>query len=378
MTDPCGCHYVVAGKSPEIRALVERARNRALSIRESGLSIYGEMDASESDLFYPDSELEAYLETVLGGVELGGPPRSRAKLAKQLVAEALGYQPPSSFKKTRPRFPSQDLDVYVQKADNLQIWNEDTSPERRYVLIRPDEHDVVRRVRVIRGQQLAEWDRTGTLTSKYQAKRIAGRGGSCLVSDSDTDLFASVLSPAQLGANALGQASSADSPVPGLVMPISQLYETLVGLVGIRLRPTGSDQDRVRGELLQHHASRVLGIGEYVNAGHWPDLACQALEVKLQTAPTIDLGLVLPTSTSHARALGPGLRHCDARYLVAYGRALSSGGVEITDIVVATGADFFAEFVQFAGLVESRKRQIPLPRDLFQSNQFPDQGVERL
>lgn len=344
---------------------VNSATRRAGSIRERGLDLYEPFETVDPSLFFPDDELEAYLDHTLQGRELGGPIRTRSKLAKQLVAEALGYGIPFSFKKTRPRFPSQDLDVHVQQDDNLQIWNQEVSPERRYVLIRPDEHDIVQRVRVVRGQQVAAWDRTGTLTSKYQAKRIPGRTGSALVSPSDTETFLRAIQPVPLAGGMLRDSISSDTPVPGLVMPIAQLFEKLEPLVGARLEATGAGQDRVRGELLQAFVSDFLGIGEYANFGQWPDLISQALEVKLQTSPTIDLGLVLPTDTTPARALGRGLRHCDARYLVVYGEVIPSGEVEMQELVLTTGVDFFTEFVQFGGLVTNRKRQIQLPNGLF-------------
>ena len=93
----------------------------------------------------------------------------------------------------------------------------------------------------------------------------------------------------------------------------------------------------------------------------------QALEVKLQTSPTIDLGLVLPTDKTPAHDLHPKLRHCDARYVVAYGDLDHTGMTTITAIVVVTGEDFFLEFNQFGGLVQNKKRQIRLPNRLFET-----------
>jgi hypothetical protein len=355
----------VSDTSASSSELVQNALNRAESIRRRGLDIYEMVEATEPALLFPDDELEVYLDHVLVGEVLPGPIRTRSKLAKQLVAGALGYGRPSSFSRTKPRFPGQDLDVHVQQDDNLQIWNQEVSPERRYVLIRPDANDVVRRVRVVRGQQVAEWDRTGTLTSKYQAKRIPGRSGSLLVSESDTGVFLETLQPSRLAVGALHDSLTSDPPIPGMVMPIAELFDKLLNLIGIELIATGPGQDRVRGELLQGLVSDVLDVGEYANFGQWPDIVNQALEVKLQTSPTIDLGLVLPSDTAPARALGPGVRHCDARYLVVYGDLLPSGGVNLTEIVISTGEDFFNEFVQFGGLVQNQKRQIRLPANLF-------------
>lgn len=344
---------------------VDRATKRARSIRERGLDIYATVEAIDPELFFPDNELQVYLDFTLRGRELGGPIRTRSKLAKQLVASALGYGTPTSFRRTRPRFPGQDLDIHVQQDNNLQIWNQDISPEQRYILIRPDRDDIVQSVRVVRGQQLAMWDRTGTLTTKYQAKRRLGQDDSLLVSSSDTDVFDSVFRPRPLHGGLLLDSLSSSLPVPGFVMPISQVFERVGQLIGTRLQATRPSQDRIRGELLQQRVSDVLGIGEYANFGQWPDIVSQVLEVKLQTSPTIDLGLVLPNDIARARALGLTIRHCDARYVIVYGAALDSGEVELQTVVLSTGADFFNEFVQFGGLVQNQKRQIRLPSDLF-------------
>lgn len=72
--------------------------------------------------------------------------------------------------------------MYVQQSNNLQIWNDEISPTRRYAVLGMNPGNRVVAVRVIEGTQLAGFDKTGTLTSKYQAKRRAGRTASALVS----------------------------------------------------------------------------------------------------------------------------------------------------------------------------------------------------
>lgn len=344
---------------------IRRALGRIRVVREAAVDIYTPLQNELASCFFPDDELEAMLDQALRGKVLGGPIRTRSKLAKQFVAQALGYRPPDSFAKTQPRFPGQDLDVYVQQTDNLQIWNEEISADRRYVLIRPDADDVVTRVRVVRGQQLANWDNTGALTSKFQARRIADRSGSKLVSRTDTAVFAQRFGQESPRPGLVESSHSGSVPVVGSIYPISEIYDLLLNLVGEVLPATGPGQDRVRGELLQAIVSEQLRIGYYENVGAWPDIVSQALEVKLQTSPTVDLGLVLPTDDGPARSLGAGLRHCDARYVVAFGQILPSTETRIDEIVVVTGRDFFYEFVQFGGLIENRKRQVPLPSDLF-------------
>ncbi len=64
--------------------------------------------------------------------------------------------------------------------------------------------------------------------------------------------------------------------------------------------------------------------------------------------------------------LSPKLRHCDARYLVAYG-SHDSASIRIDQIVVSTGQAFFEEFRRFEGLVQNKKLQLGLPADFFNS-----------
>src|SRR5207249_11327266 len=67
-------------------------------------------------------------------------------------------------------FPGQDLDVYVQKANNLQVWNEKISPTRRYAILRLNQSDEVVNVRVVTGETLAALDATGTLTDRKSTR----------------------------------------------------------------------------------------------------------------------------------------------------------------------------------------------------------------
>ena len=45
---------------------------------------------------------------------------------------------------------------------------------------------------------------------------------------------------------------------------------------------------------MQNTICDIIGYKEYDDTGQFPDLLNQLLEIKLQTCPTIDLGLILP------------------------------------------------------------------------------------
>src|SRR5712691_9715565 len=150
---------------------------RRAAIAASGLSIYDPVVPNRKDLFFPREELEVALCEHLRGRELPGENKTKAKLAKQLVAEALGYPVPSAFQRTSPRFTGQDLDVFAQASNNVQIYNQDLDPTRRYAILKLDGEARIESVRVVDGKALALLDGDGTITSKFQARRKSGRTG---------------------------------------------------------------------------------------------------------------------------------------------------------------------------------------------------------
>lgn len=96
------------------------------NIAQSNLSIYDPINPEDQYLYIPTNVLENILSNHMLGLSLAGLPlRTRSKVVKQEICAALGYPIPRSFKKTKPRFPGQNFDVYTQKSMNVQIWNED-------------------------------------------------------------------------------------------------------------------------------------------------------------------------------------------------------------------------------------------------------------
>jgi hypothetical protein len=293
----------------------------------------------------------------------GLPLRTRSKVVKTAVCEALGYAVPSRFRKTRPRFPGQMFDTYVQKSTNLQVWNEELAPTRRYAIIKVSEGYIITKVRVVAGDTLAKLDTTGTLTQKYQARLVCGPSPTELVVDNDTP----VVRPSTDATADLSTHVPTGVPVLGGLLPIRTVFQRLSGLVGTTFSDQGYDQERRRGGVLHRLVCQRLGYANYEDDGQFPDVRHQLLEVKLQTSPTIDLGLVRPDSTEPLDVPmvgGRQIRHCDVRYAVF--RAQSDGTrVAITHLLLSTGQAFFGRFPQFQGRVLNKKLQIPLPADFF-------------
>lgn len=340
-------------------------RNKIASIRSSNLTIYDPIQVGDDLYWLTAREIEFILTENLTGLNLDGLPlRTRSKVVKTAVCEAMGYDPPKSFKKTRPRFLGQDFDIYTQKSNNLQIWNEDIGPTRRYVLVIVGEDNIVNRVRVVSGDTLAKLDTTGTLTQKYQATFHRGTLRSELVSTDTTRLIGLV---ATRNFGQISKQTPTSEPTADSLVPIEDLHETLTTLIGNRIPLIGADQERNRGAALHALACHVLGYQGYADNGDFPDIRNQLLEIKLQTSPTIDLGLVSPDSPTHLdinQINGLQIQHCDVRYAVFYGE-VAGDYIVLTDLVVTTGESFYTRFQGFGGNVTNKKIQIHLPNYLF-------------
>jgi hypothetical protein len=347
---------------------LKKAKRCVRKIAASGISIYDPIEVG-SDLWMPADLLEVLLQTELAGHRFEAVAlRTRSKLAKSEVCKVLGYPVPKAFRKLKlqPRFPGQNFDTYVQSADNLQIWNTEISPTRRYVLIRPDANGVIQRIRVVSGADLAPLDRTGKLTRKFQA-RIADLRQLRLASAKDTPNLIRAISA---GRALVAEASPIDPPDAKTLMPIKDLFAKISPLVGRSFENPGILNERNRGGHLHGLVSAALGYRNHSDNGRFPDIRHQLLEVKLQTSPTIDLGAISPDSeellefptvdTVH-------VRHQDVRYAVFCG-SMADDRVTITGLVLVTGKDFYASFEKFGGLVANNKYQLPLPRNFFDQN----------
>ncbi len=336
-----------------------------LAIRASGKCIYDPIALAASGLWLPNEVLQALLEQGLRGVNLAGLPlRTRSKVVKAAVCEALGYPIPKAFKKTRPKFPGQDFDVFSQKSNNLQVWNEEIVLSRRYVIIRISDSDEINAVKVVDGQTLARLDTTGTITTKYQARVDTGSVAHVLTTPLDTEALRPHLGTGPSGTHV----NPSDAPKSGQLLPVADLFSSLSKLVGESFDDPGTDQERNRGAALHVRVCQALGYGAFGDNGQFPDVRHQLLEIKLQTSPTIDLGLILPNSTEPLAVPDLGSaqpRHRDVRYAVFCGKT-DGVKVTLTHLFVTTGEAFFRQFRRFEGNVKNGKLQIPLPGNFFE------------
>lgn len=161
--------------------------------------------------------------------------------------------------------------------------------------------------------------------------------------------------------------SPVDYPTAENLLPIVVIFERLKALIGSQFTDIGYDQERNRGAQLHQLVCEMLGYRDFRDDGQFPDVRNQLLEVKLQTSPTIDLGLVRPNSQEALdipKIEGRQVLHSDVRYALFYANT-DGKQVTLTHFYLTTGEIFFTRFPQFRGKTLNKKLQIPLPSDFF-------------
>ncbi len=331
------------------------------NIEKSRLSIYDYIDPEDRGLYIPTYALERILSDALVGLSLFGLPlRTRSKVVKTEICHALGYPAPYSFRKTQPRFPGQNFDVYTQKSLNVQIWNEEVDANRRYVFLRANQDDVITAVRVISGEQLALYDRTGTLTRKYQARMQSYGRNIC--SSADTEAVWNWINQSDCD---LSAANPNYYPSREQLLDIKEVFRRLLPMVGDSIDYIDAVQERNRGAELHAMICDHLGYSIYEDDGSYPDIANQLLEIKLQTSPTIDLGLHSPEDGEKIVTIGnTSFYSHDVRYAIFDGKVRGSR-VYLQNLYLVTGEDFSNYFPLFQGKGTNAKLQLPLPVDFF-------------
>lgn len=338
------------------------------NIASKNLTIHDEIDINDLNLLIPNDHLELLLNTYLVGKRFEVPIKTRSKLIKQEICKILGYPVENSFprpKKTdlnpSARFKGQNFDVYNQSSNNLQVWNAEIVPNRRYVITNINSNHEIVKVRVVDGSEIAKLDNTGKLTQKYQASFGDTTQVQELISTKDTLGLIPYLSATTSN---LANTSPIINPQAGQILPIEVMFPMLCNLIGKEFSDPGVIQDRNRGAELHRLVCEALGFSIYADNGQFPDILNQLLEIKLQTSPTIDLGLVCPNSTDNLNIIinNYNVKHCDTRYAIFYG--ITNGTtVKITNLVLTTGQDFFSRFRQFPGT--NTKSQLRIPNDFW-------------
>jgi hypothetical protein len=354
---------LIKNKSVSTDGFLHSAQEKVKNIKELNLTIYNDIENENSHLWFSCEELSAILnDSIIGMSFYGLANRTKSKKAKQIVADALGYQIPKSFKRCQPRFKGQFFDTYILKANNLQIWNEELDIKRRYILIRTNEDDIITEIKIVSGADIKYLDTTGKITTKYQASLNPSGKKYELISQKDTTNMNSILASKSIDLN---NNLPTDLPTDQTVMPIKECFNNLKSIIGKKVPNVNSD--RTRGDYLHSLVCKTLGYDTYKDNGRFPDINHQLLEIKLQTSSTIDLGFIYPDSNEPLcfdKIKETKIQCCDVRYAIFAGDVVN-GDVIITSLYMTTGKDFFSRFKAFGGNVKNGKLQLTIPKDFF-------------
>ena len=136
-------------------------------------------------------------------------------------------------------------------------------------------------------------------------------------------------------------------------------------MVGRNISYLDAVQERNRGAELHAMICDHLGYSYFDDDGTYPDIANQLLEIKLQTSPTIDLGLHSPEDGKPIVMIeGTTFYSQDIRYAIFNGQ-VRGNRVELKNLYLVTGDDFSSYFPLFQGKGTNKKIQLPLPYNFF-------------
>ena len=343
----------------------------------------------------------------------------KSRWVKFQIIELLGYQRPTGLRtkqarQCKPKFMHQLLDIFVQSSRNLQVWNyvpyadiiipsewneESKYPYRyqdcRYLLVFHNSDGIILKTTLATGNELLEWDTTGTQTIKWQAyARHSYRN------EISSQIITSPIEPLQNKFTGYTQQPSEEKresilqeyqnpleekrryilqedlnpqfplikeyPNPTYLFTHNEIKQALNTLIGRKFDNLGTGQERNIGQALEKEIAKALGYQHYqqTDTGGYPDLLHQLIEVKFQFSGTIDLGNHLPTDQSSIEASWNewNITSRDIRYIVALMEKDTHGNFIVDSIVITSGE----KFNQYFSIGEGKnfKVQIPIPSSI--------------
>lgn len=332
---------------------------------------------------------------------LSGKPRTDGAKLRKLIASTLQdasieNAEPNTYKVIPPKkrgipkllkYFADSFLVTTGDTYNLQIWNR--IPNSKNILIRYDKDTVIRckdimciMVKIDIEQQKIEsiivatpqyiehkFGKFGVPTIKYQALINATTRNSIVNSElkyiisTDTDKMKPLLG-APNDHNAPNDhkehkdpkyPSIADAPIAQQLLSIEDIANKVIKkLIGKKL--CGQDTKN-RGQALEREVATLLGYSPNDTlVGSYPDIYNQALEVKIQDSPTIDLGKETPV---HPTCVYDGLTITteDIRYLIALTNPQTSA---IEGVILAPGKELADILTMVSGTSYKCQRSIPM------------------
>ncbi len=282
-------------------------------------------------------------------------------------------------KKGVPRMLREFIDTYIVTSGssyNLQVWNRnpiEPIPQIRYkdgsylrandvrfVFVRVDPvRSVVRSVIVATPSYIVEhFGMFGKPTVKQQLIITDSARAEVLAKQPPVLFY-----PDEQGVRTtkrqidLSSMNMHDCPVPAGLLPLDKIRQIVVPkLIGQRIEPGATKN---RGQVLERMVAELLGYQPSESdllAGGYPDLRHQALEVKVQDAPTVDLGRYSPQFEESVPDCG-GFTTRNIRYLIALMGAESS---TCQGLIICPGSRLGKHFVYVGDKSFKCQRSIPM------------------
>jgi hypothetical protein len=186
-----------------------------------------------------------------------------------------------------------------------------------------------------------------------------------LFSSSDSENIVNWLSTNVAEQESLSWINPNSLPKQSQFLTIKDIYQKLLPIIGNTIDYIDATQERNRGAIIHKMICKKLGYSSYEDNGNYPDLTNQLLEIKLQTSPTIDLGLHSPEDNSVVVETPDCIfRSEDIRYAIFDGEVIKDK-IFLKALYIVNGCDFTKNFPLFKGKIQNAKLQLLLPTDFF-------------
>lgn len=309
---------------------------------------------------------------------------------RKLVARTLGQHPlirpcdPKNYKivppraKGLPRILLEFIDTYIVTTGdtyNLQVWNRNPAAdsiqieydvaepllasEVRFVLVRVDTRKhLIRSILVLTPDYIVErFGVFGKPTIKHQmmitpkTRREICEKSPPIVFHPDCNEIQSITTRS---AN-FTKSRIQDAPELRRILSLDKIRDAIAQqLLGTRL---GAAATKNRGQALEMRVAALLGYPKReLLLGGYPDIRHQALEVKVQDSPTVDLGKFSPQFEEDAPGCKP-FKTTSIRYLVAL---TDSATEKVCGLVICPGALLGKYFTYVSGTSFKCQRTIPM------------------
>jgi len=341
----------------------------------------------------PPKELAKKLQILVGSdFSLTGKSRTDGSNLRKLIGKTLlENNPPlcaekSDYelmsKKGVPKILLEYVDTYIVTSGttyNLQVWNRNPSSssvqiqyangetlksdEVRFVLVKIDvAKEMIESIVILTPQYIVEkFGIFGKPTIKSQLI-ISNKMRQMIIDSRDSILFYPDMLGSKSNLSNLKNFSIHDEPTLDSLLSMESIKKIIIDkIIGQKIPPASTKN---RGQLLENIFAKALGyelLDTEALAGGYPDIRNQALEIKIQDSPTVDLGKFSPEFEEVIPNCG-GFTTKTMRYCIV----LTNPTTYIVEgVVLAIGDKLGENFTYIAN--KSYKSQRSIPMSFFES-----------